>query len=418
MPLRPFRGSFRFIRVESGLSNTNKKKTMKSFTEIDSGDHNLKPVELPMDDTYLETPLDQILRRLGNPTRFSVETLCAAIQGECTFDSIKWYLQNYGESPTCKSAFLKNGWPSLYYAVEKNSSKILSLLLQSGLDPHELHKEFHLPLLAFAIIHGYREAVDTTDTMRILLAHGVDPKIIPKDMWINILETPREKPPSEWRLQGSALSPGTGQLWCKREHRVLLAKSLRLTHRYLLLSAHRLKKPNARTIQVARINEMTDLAKLPYYLIGQRPATKLVLGNIFSHVAIKREHPMVMAFAGPSGHGKTELASAIGAILSVKTTVIDCTRVTTVWGLFSTTSGWQNQEQGSQLNNFLADHNGLRSVISWMSLIKPIKKYRMHYCWLLIKVRTLILTHLLWATADIDLLCNRRIYRPTIQHSS
>lgn len=72
---------------------------------------------------------------------------------------------------------------------------------------------------------------------------------------------------------------------------------------------------------------------------------------------------MVMAFAGPSGHGKTELASAIGAILSIKTTVIDCTRVTTVWGLFSTTSGWQNQEQGSQLNNFLADHNGLRSII-------------------------------------------------------
>lgn len=150
-----------------------------------------------MDDTYLEAPPDQILRRLGNPIRFSVETLCAAIQGECTFDSIKWYLQSYGESSTCKSAFLKNGWPSLYYAVEKNLSNILSLLLQSGLDPHELHKESHLPLLAFAIIHGYREAVNTTDTVRILLAHGVDLKIIPKDMWINILETPREKAPSE-----------------------------------------------------------------------------------------------------------------------------------------------------------------------------------------------------------------------------
>lgn len=57
---------------------------------------------------------------------------------------------------------------------------------------------------------------------------------------------------------------------------------------------------------------MTELAKLPYFLTGQRPATDMVTKCVNAHVGVGKQRPLVMAFAGLSGHGKTELARALG----------------------------------------------------------------------------------------------------------
>jgi ATP-dependent Clp protease ATP-binding subunit ClpA len=79
-------------------------------------------------------------------------------------------------------------------------------------------------------------------------------------------------------------------------------------------------------LQIAEANKITELSKLPYFLIGQRPAADLVMKRVYAHVSLGNRTPLVIAFAGPSGHGKTELATAIGYLLLVKTTIIDMAR--------------------------------------------------------------------------------------------
>ena len=87
---------------------------------------------------------------------------------------------------------LDRGWELLYYPVEQNSPEIVCLFLLKGVNPHETHTAFLSYLLAFAIISGHQEARDTTAVVRELLAFGVEPKVIPMDMWTELLETPRE----------------------------------------------------------------------------------------------------------------------------------------------------------------------------------------------------------------------------------
>ena len=71
----------------------------------------------------------------------------------------------------------------------------------------------------------------------------------------------------------------------------------------------------------------------------------------------------MIAFAGPSGHGKTEMARHMGGLLSVDMTAIDCAQMKSDVGLFRSTAGYHRSEEGSQLNNFLAQHDGKHAVV-------------------------------------------------------
>jgi hypothetical protein len=45
-------------------------------------------------------------------------------------------------------------------------------------------------------------------------------------------------------------------------------------------------------------------------------------------MVISKKTPLVLVFAGPSGHGKTELARQLGHLLSLELEVVDCTNFT------------------------------------------------------------------------------------------
>ncbi|KAF2874884.1 P-loop containing nucleoside triphosphate hydrolase protein [Massariosphaeria phaeospora] len=301
--------------------------------------------------------LDDRLLSMAYPVAFSANTLIAAVKEKRSLESIKAYLGSYQDRPDFKESMSNDAWPALYHAAEQNSAELMSVLLQYNIDINAVHERFPTPLLAFVITEGYREAMDTTRVAKLLLACGADPNSIPKDMWIKYLETPRE----EAEFSGNSVDAASA--WCTQEERSKLALSLHLTHRYLLHLANRLPKTNARSIQIAEAYNMSDLLKLPYFLIGQRPAADFVMRSIFSHVALRRDYPFVMAFAGASGLGKTEMARALGDLLSVKTTVIDCAATRDSWALFGPTAGWNRNQDGSILNNFLADNTEERSVV-------------------------------------------------------
>jgi ATP-dependent Clp protease ATP-binding subunit ClpA len=73
-----------------------------------------------------------------------------------------------------------------------------------------------------------------------------------------------------------------------------------------------------------------------------------------------------MLFAGPPGHGKTELACQLGKLVvnseesSIK---IQCETLETKWELQGSALGYQGNAQGSPLNNFISSHNGKPGVV-------------------------------------------------------
>ena len=70
--------------------------------------------------------------------------------------------------------------------------------------------------------------------------------------------------------------------------------------------------------------EISPLLRLPFTIIGQESAAKLVMESVYAHIAMKTNKPLLLAFAGLSGHGKTELAKQMGEVLSLPLLEVDC----------------------------------------------------------------------------------------------
>lgn len=342
-------------------------KKMAAFPDID---RRVLPSSLLYDDDALP---DERLRRLGSPTSFSVKTLCAGIQKNCTVDAIKWYIQSYQSSATANKLLSNDGWPSLYYAAERNSGELITLLIQNGVDANPACITFSIPLIAYAIVRGNAEAIDTSEVVKLLLAADYDPTVIPFDMWFKYLETPTLQPNPSIKVPKDVQGSST---WCEKHDRSLLAQSTHLIHRYLLHLAYGLAALKPRMVQISKAHKMTELNKLPYFLIGQRPATSIVLKCVYAHIGLGTRTPLVMAFAGPSGHGKTELAKAMGDLLSVETVIIDMASTRDTWALFGSTGGWARSKDGSKLNNFLSENSGKRSVVFLDEFDKTDQKFR------------------------------------------
>ena len=78
---------------------------------------------------------------------------------------------------------------------------------------------------------------------------------------------------------------------------------------------------------------------------------------------LKVDKPLLLLFTDPSGHGKTELASRMGDLLSLNPLRVDCTEMSSETDMFGPKAPWQGSEAGSPLNNYLAKHTGQRCVV-------------------------------------------------------
>lgn len=84
---------------------------------------------------------------------------------------------------------------------------------------------------------------------------------------------------------------------------------------------------------------------------------------LISYLALQKKEPLKLVFAGPSGHGKTELAQRFGDLMSLELQVVDCTLFRQEAELFGPRPPYQGSEEGSQLNNFLCRNFGRRCII-------------------------------------------------------
>ncbi|KAF1911539.1 P-loop containing nucleoside triphosphate hydrolase protein [Ampelomyces quisqualis] len=270
---------------------------------------------------------DELDEASGN-NRFNTMVLCAAVLHGCSLNALKSYVQRYRGNEEEFSAIMRLVTPVLYCAIARNDRHMIDLLLEYGVDPTgSTGKNKIVPPIAFAVIHGHMHSIDTTEIVDIILSAGVYPKTIAKDM--------------------------------KR-----IARGLNLSQRYALFRASLCPALTARELQSAELHGVKKLIRLPHRIIGQITAVDLLPKYILEHTAasVDDPEPMVIVFAGPPGHGKTELAQQLGALLGVKQDTVACSQIEKDSELFGPKAGYHRSLEGSTLNNLLAQNDGLCSV--------------------------------------------------------
>ena len=298
-----------------------------------------------------------LLERTGQGEAFSIYVLAAGIRQGCSVQALNIYLSAFSREQVQNGiqGLVSGRHPVLFYAAERNEVDYVRLLLDHGCDAKACDIN-GVPALAYAIMRSRSTLLNPVDVVKMLLAFGADPRTVPSDMWENYLEAP-----SDFMAKGRILS--SEAQWCTPYHRKILTASLNLSVRYFLHKASQMTIAKGRSMQVAQALNYTALLKVPYLIIGQDHATKQVVQTVATHLGMQRKVPLVLVFAGLSGHGKTELAKQLGGLLQIPTTVIDCAQMRSDIALFGSRLGYIGNAQGSQLNNHLADNSGQRSVV-------------------------------------------------------
>ena len=298
-----------------------------------------------------------LMQRTGEGDVFSVYVLAAGVIQDCSVRALNNYLDSFSRErvQTGIRELVSGRHPVLFYAAERNSVDCVRLLLDYGCDPNACDVD-GVPVLAYTIMRSKTTILNPTDVVKMLLAFGADPRVIPSDMWETYLETPTALP-----RRGYVPEPKAQ--WCTPYHRGMLAATLNLSVRYFLHKASQISVTKGRAMQIAQEHNYAALLKVRYLIIGQDHATKQVVHNVSTHLGMQRKRPLVLVFAGLSGHGKTELAKQLGGLLQLPTTVIDCAQMRSDIGLFGSRMGYIDNANGSQLNNHLADNSGQRSLV-------------------------------------------------------
>jgi hypothetical protein len=251
-----------------------------------------------------------------------------------------------------------HGIPSMFYVVETNSEDMLRLWVRRGGDVSVVHQPSQTPLLAFAIVSG--EERDTSLITATLLALGASPTLIPSAFYSPYIDDLPTQGPSEDDLRDLT---DAQKIWCTEAAREKLARGCSLSQRYHLDRAARTTRPSRRQQQVAALTNAEPLLGISNFLIGQTSTAKALRDTLLVHLLEPSGKPLVLVFAGPSGHGKTELARKLGRLLSLDLEVVDCTNFQNEMQLFGPRAPYVGSKEGSQLNNFLAAHDRARSIV-------------------------------------------------------
>jgi len=289
--------------------------------------------------------------------KFSIRKLAGAITNAMNINIIREYLAVYDAEVLKKEINeLIDGIPILFFAVTTNDDTILRTLVTYGADLAAVHEKSKVPLLAFAIIHGSIAESDTTSTVATLLSLGASASQLPDALFKKYYE--------DLPVSAIDLGPQAAEYpWCTGDMMGRLQKAANLSHRYYLWRSTLIKPPSVRDKQVARLKNADPLLGLPYFLIGQTLASERLLLKLLSHIMVPSKKPLVLVFAGPSGHGKTELARRLGYLLGLDLEVVDCTIVNQEIELFGPRDPYVEASRGSPLNNFLAAHAGNPCIV-------------------------------------------------------
>ncbi|POS77932.1 hypothetical protein DHEL01_v203673 [Diaporthe helianthi] len=295
---------------------------------------------------------------------FFLRELVGAIQHGEGCDRVRSYLAYY--NPDTVHAQINapvEGFPAIFYVAETRNPELVRLWCKYGGDINATAScglSKNVPLLAYAVALGGTFRNDTTDLTATLLSLGANPAPIPKAFFFPLAQDlPTDGPPSQEMPEPL---PDTMQ-WCTPSARALIAARINFRQRYYMNMASILRTHGPRAKQVTWYKDAENLLGVPYFLIGQTPAGQFLIKRLLRHLAKPSKSPLVMVFAGPSGHGKTELARRLGELISLEMEIVDCTNKSDEKEMFGARAPYQGWENSSPLNSFLARNAGKRCIV-------------------------------------------------------
>ena len=125
------------------------------------------------------------------------------------------------------------------------------------------------------------------------------------------------------------------------------------------------KKPSDALVS----QQLHAMKRLPYMAIGHEDIATKLTKIVYKHPIKASGRPLVLMFAGPSGHGKTEMGKSIARLFekqpfdAANHMVIPCGSISTETELFGLGGAYQSSEQHSQLSKFVMEHQGHTAVV-------------------------------------------------------
>ncbi|KAG9761526.1 P-loop containing nucleoside triphosphate hydrolase protein, partial [Aureobasidium melanogenum] len=301
---------------------------------------------------------------------FTPKTVAAAISKGCSRDNLKEYLQSY-ERETIERQIpddIHGRHPVIFHAAKRNAFDIVELLLEYGANP-QAKDPSNIPLLAATVMWTKWTCKNVDRIIALLLSYGADPHCVPEYMWSTYIKTPTKEYSKDNHVHPLAA-------WVKKQHRLVLVETLNLTIRYHLNRASLTKLATSRQRQLARLIGCPRILHLPFHIVGQDHTLEVVMNKILAYDAMNRKRPLVLAFAGLSGHGKTELATSLGSLLGTDICNVDMSKTHHVMSLFGAAAPYYGSDEGSPLNNYLASHTGEKCVVFLDEFDKTTKEVR------------------------------------------
>ncbi|KAI1090797.1 P-loop containing nucleoside triphosphate hydrolase protein [Rostrohypoxylon terebratum] len=309
---------------------------------------------LPVVDDFTKYPRDRSI--------FELRELVGAIQaGKFDSHSVTDYLGYYGEESLKANLNADiDGYPAIFYIVATNDVGIIRQWIKHGGDPNATWGPEKFPLIAFSVLHGGKTMYQASKTLATLLRFGADYRVIPRSFYEPYCRDLPEDGPVQAELHDIG---DENKRWCTAEVRSHLARALNLSQRYDLHRSSKAHKHSGREEELLVRQSAEEVLGLHQMIVAQSIATRWLQRKLLVYLAGQKQKPLILVFAGPSGHGKTELARRFGDLVSLDLHVVDCTIFKHDNELFGPRPPYSGHEDGSPLNNFLVRKAGERSIV-------------------------------------------------------
>ncbi|KAF3063755.1 putative ATP-dependent Clp protease ATP-binding subunit [Daldinia childiae] len=297
-----------------------------------------------------------------DPYVFELRELLGAIRaGYFDADRIRRYLGYYDKNDLYTQLNETiDGYPAIFYVISTNDIGILREWLKHGGDPNATWGTSAIPAIGFSILHGGQTMLQASKTLATLLRFGADPRVIPKAFYDPYC---RDLPEGGPILEELYDINDTNKEWCTEEVREHLTEVLTLSQRYDLYRSSKVMPHSGREKEVLNRQGAGEVLGLHQMIVAQSIATRWLQRKLLVYLALQKKKPFILVFAGPSGHGKTELAKRFGDLMSLELHVVDCTIFKQDNELFGPRPPYTGHEDGSQLNNFLVRQAGQRCIV-------------------------------------------------------